>query len=148
MSSRSESLFTWKIGDHVFCLQVEIPSRAYGGHQPQLAMTRGIIPNSAHGDLGPQKSRERMPNPTTILTVLSIVPIFLFTHRLLCGNFLLEAKNTQNQVPVSCERQKTLTSIIIFETWCSRWIRIGNVGNHYPVRKTESRFYTGRTRLS
>jgi len=65
-------------GEAQLFLQVEMPSRVYGGHEPTKPVARGRSPINPHADFGPQKINEMITKPRTIRIVRSMVPTFLF----------------------------------------------------------------------
>ncbi|OGC96020.1 MAG: hypothetical protein A2W25_09795 [candidate division Zixibacteria bacterium RBG_16_53_22] len=73
-------------------LHVEMPSMAYGGQYPQIAVTRGRNPNSAQGDFGPQNKSEIMKIPAMILITRSIEPMFVFIFPSFASNELRTGK--------------------------------------------------------
>jgi hypothetical protein len=57
-------------------LQVDIPNKEYGGHQPIVAVINGRSPNKPHSDFGPQNNSDKRNSPTISLMIRSILPIF------------------------------------------------------------------------
>lgn len=66
------------VNDSYGLLQVEIPSNAQGGHQPNKPVASGINPRKNQGLLGPQKTILTRKTPTIIRITLSIGCTFIF----------------------------------------------------------------------